>query len=58
MHAPVGSTFLSLLETATFALSPGSRAIERISTVPSYISEISFSNNLFKKLGSVLETIT
>ncbi len=34
-HAPMGSTFSSLLHTAIFVREPASRAMERISTVPS-----------------------
>ena len=44
--------------TATFARSPGSRAIRLISIMPSYTSGISISKSRMRKAGSVLEMIT
>ena len=44
MHAPTGSTFSSLDQTAILVRTPASRLMARISTVPSKISGTSISN--------------
>lgn len=56
-HEPTGSTFSSLLKTAILVLEPGSLATLKISTVPSFISGTSNSNNLLIKELSVLDKI-
>ena len=50
-HAPTGSTFGSVELTAIFVLEPASRAIARISTVPSRTSAISASNRRLTRSG-------
>ena len=53
MHAPTGSTFSSLLQTAIFVRAPASRLMALISTVPSKISGTSISNMRLTRPGCV-----
>ena len=52
-HAPTGSTFGSLEDTAILVRWPGSRAHALISTMPSAISGTSSSNSRFTSPGWV-----
>ncbi len=55
-QAPTGSTSGSFDHTAIFVLLPASLAILLISTIPSFTSATSASNNLFTSSGWVRDT--
>jgi hypothetical protein len=55
-HAPTGSTSESRDTTAIFERPPGSRAADRIVTMPSYISGTSCSKSLSRSSVQVRES--
>ena len=57
-HAPTGSMFSSVAQTAIFVREPASRAMDLTSTRPDAISGTSSSKSLLTRPGCVLETMT